>query len=190
MTHLNPTLHVGASLCAALLGVALLSPAARAEDGRGKLTVVLDSDPASGILGGSLVVSKVWAHITAPDGAGALTREWYLVDDDVREVNFAFPLVLPSALGSTTLSAGVYDDLRLHVVGGEVYTLSGTWPLMISEDDIAVLDFFVYYCVDAGDTSVVHLRVDTDEALRWSPEDEAFILKPNLTLPDDRSCGG
>ena len=189
MTGMNSALRFGRLVGAALVGGAILSPAAMADAGRGTLVVVLDSDPASGILGGTLEVSKVWAHMTEADGAGQLTREWYLVDDDPQEVAFAFPLVLPTTLGSTRVAAGVYDNVRLHVTGGEVTTVRGSYPLLISEDDISVLDFFVYYCVDERDTSVVHLRVDTDEYLRWSPGDEAFILKPNLTLKDDRSCG-
>lgn len=189
MTSTNTTPRLATLFGAALLGGLTLSPTALADDGKGTLKVILDSDPAAGILGGTLKVSKVWAHLAEPDGDGPVTREWFLVDDDVSEVAFAFPLVLPSALGSTELRAGVYDDLRLHVIDGEIYTLTGSYPLMISEDDIAVLDFFLYYCVDEGDTTVLRLRVDTDQYLRWSPDDDAFILKPNLTLDDDRSCG-
>lgn len=190
MTAMNTAPRLATLLTAALLGGLGYSPVARADDGDGNLTLVLDSDPSLGITGGTLRVSKVWAHLAEPDTSGPFQPAWVLVDDDVQEVPFAFPLDLSTTLGTARLAPGIYDEVRLRVIDGEIYTLTGSFPLMISQDDISVLNFYLYYCVDEGRTSEVHLRVDTDAYLRWSADDDAYILKPNLALDDDRSCDG
>lgn len=164
---------------------------ARADDDTGTLVVLLDADPAAGIIGGTLRISRVWAHLVEADEPDTTTKasDWYLVDDDVQRASFAFPLGVSQELGFADLPAGIYDQVQLHATDGEVYTLTGTWPVKISWVDSSVLRFYTLYCVDEDDTTELHLSIDTDTYLRWSDKDDAYILRPNIALDDDGSCG-
>lgn len=163
---------------------------ARADEGTGTLVVLLDADPASGIIGGTLRISKVWAHLASPDEEDADTKagDWYLVDDDIQRLSFAFPLRITQDLGEAELPAGIYDQVQLHATDGEVYTLTGTYDVKISWVDSAVLRFYTLYCVNDDDTTALHLSIDTATYMRWSDKDHAYILRPNIVLDDDSSC--
>ena len=186
----TPARKLGAALGAmALFGLSRPLPA-HAEDSTGTLVVLMDADPAAGIIGGTLRVSRVWAHLNTPDQPDDIDKasDWYMVDDDVQDVSFAFPLGITQELGSTELPTGIYDQVQLHATDGEVYTLSGTYPVKISWADSAVLHFYTLYCVNEDESTMLHLSIDTHTYLRWSETDDAYILRPNIAIYEDGSC--